>query len=85
MSPNILFVTIVSNCFGLRTSCMAALSTYMCESSTLGYSEAMAITLFLQNIDASKTLALSTEQSFPLRFLAVSNATRAIRSTSEAA
>jgi hypothetical protein len=29
----------------------------------------------------SKTFALSTEQSFPCRFLAVSNATRAIRST----
>ena len=25
-------VTITSNCFGARTSCIAALSTYMCES-----------------------------------------------------
>lgn len=38
-------------CFGFRTSCIAALSTYMCESSTSGYSEAMAVTLFLQRID----------------------------------
>ena len=31
-------VTITSNCFGLRTSCIAALSTYMCDSATSGYS-----------------------------------------------
>ena len=29
MSPNILVVTIVSNCFGSRIICMAALSTYI--------------------------------------------------------
>ncbi len=34
MSPNRLPVTMTSNCFGLRTSCIAQLSTYMCESST---------------------------------------------------
>ncbi|MMZ69050.1 hypothetical protein D1872_318120 [compost metagenome] len=36
MSPNMLSVTITSNCFGARTSCMAALSTYMWLSSTCG-------------------------------------------------
>ncbi|MNG27466.1 hypothetical protein D3C84_1125900 [compost metagenome] len=36
MSPNMLSVTITSNCFGARTSCMAALSTYMWLSSTSG-------------------------------------------------
>ena len=36
MSPNMLPVTITSNCFGLRTSCIAALSTYMCVSATSG-------------------------------------------------
>ena len=34
MSPNILPHTIVSNCFGHLTNCIAALSTYMCDSST---------------------------------------------------
>jgi len=36
MSPNKLEVTITSNCEGLRMSCMAQLSTYMCESATSG-------------------------------------------------
>nr|ACU24384.1 unknown [Glycine max] len=64
ISPKMLFVTMVSNCFGSRISCIEALSTYMCESSTSGYSCAIAKNLFLHNIDASSTLALSTEQSF---------------------
>ncbi|CFO11003.1 Uncharacterised protein [Bordetella pertussis] len=34
MSPNRLPVTITSNWRGLRTSCIAALSTYICDSST---------------------------------------------------
>ena len=36
MSPNRLSVTMTSNCLGLRTSCMAQLSAYMCVSSTSG-------------------------------------------------
>ena len=36
MSPNRLLVTITSNCFGLRTSCIAQLSAYMNDSSTSG-------------------------------------------------
>jgi hypothetical protein len=36
MSPNRLPVTIVSKPRGLRTSCIAALSTYMCESAMPG-------------------------------------------------
>jgi hypothetical protein len=35
-SPNRLLVTITSNCFGLRTSCIAQLSAYMKLSSTSG-------------------------------------------------
>nr|AFK45525.1 unknown [Lotus japonicus] len=54
----------------------------MCESSTSGYSCDNAITLFLHNMDASSTLALSTEQSFPRRCRAILNATRAMRSIS---
>ena len=40
MSPNMLVVTMTSNCRGSRTSCMAALSASMCESSMSGYSSA---------------------------------------------
>lgn len=36
MSPKMFPVTIVSNDLGLRMSCIAALSMYMCESSTSG-------------------------------------------------
>lgn len=39
-------------CFGSRTSCIAALSTYICDSSTSGYSEANAVTRFLHKIEA---------------------------------
>jgi hypothetical protein len=34
ISPNMFSHSSTSNCFGRRTSCMAALSTYMCVSST---------------------------------------------------
>ena len=34
MSPNMFPVTMTSNCLGLRTSCIAQLSTYMWVSST---------------------------------------------------
>ncbi len=36
MSPNMLPVTTTSKALGFLTSCMAALSTYMCSSSTSG-------------------------------------------------
>ena len=42
MSPNMLPVTITSNCFGARISCIAAASTNRCVSSTSGYSLADA-------------------------------------------
>ena len=36
ISPNMLVLSITSNCVGFSVSCMAALSTYMCSSFTLG-------------------------------------------------
>src|SRR5258708_3363792 len=42
MSPNILVVSITSNCEGRSVSCMAALSTYMCSSRIPGYAALMA-------------------------------------------
>ena len=63
MSPNMLPVTITSNCFGLRTSCIAALSTYMWESSTSGYWPWTSVTTSRQNCVVSSTLALSTEHT----------------------
>ncbi len=56
-------VTMTSNCFGLRTSCIAALSTYMCDSATSGYSAASALTVSRHRMLVSSTLALSTEHS----------------------
>ena len=38
ISPNILVVTITSNCLGARTNCMAQLSTYIWSRATSGYS-----------------------------------------------
>jgi len=37
MSPNMFSVRMTSNWVGLRTSCMAALSTYMCERAISGH------------------------------------------------
>mmetsp|Transcript_51319 Transcript_51319/g.76662 ORF Transcript_51319/g.76662 Transcript_51319/m.76662 type:complete len:202 (+) Transcript_51319:34-639(+) len=83
MSPKMLPQTIVSNCFGHRISCMAALSTYICESSTSEKSLVMtSVTTSRHNCDTSKTFALSTEHNLPSRLLATSPATRAIRSIS---
>ncbi|MNI74483.1 hypothetical protein D3C73_1305690 [compost metagenome] len=85
MSPNRLPVTITSNWRGLRTNCIAALSTYMCDSSTSGYSRATSMTMSRQNCEVSSTLALSTLHSFLLRFWADSKPMRAMRRTSDSA
>ena len=60
MSPNILPVTTTSNFLGARTSCMAALSTYMWSSATSGYCLPTSLTTSFQNWKVSSTLALST-------------------------
>ncbi len=82
MSPNRLPVTITSNCLGALTSCIAALSTYMCSSSTSGYCACTPLTTSFQNWKVSSTLALSTLVTFLRRFLAAWNATCAMRSIS---
>mmetsp|Transcript_25264 Transcript_25264/g.69662 ORF Transcript_25264/g.69662 Transcript_25264/m.69662 type:complete len:200 (-) Transcript_25264:846-1445(-) len=84
MSPKMLPVTMVSNCLGHRMSCMAALSTYMWLSSTPPKSLVMtSVTTSLHNWLTSRTLALSTLHNFPVRLLATSPATRAMRSISD--
>ena len=83
MSPKRFVVTITSNCFGYRTSCMAQLSTSMWASATSGNSRSpTSVTTFLHNSVASRTFALSTEVTLPARFRASSKATRATRSIS---
>mmetsp|Transcript_3717 Transcript_3717/g.10765 ORF Transcript_3717/g.10765 Transcript_3717/m.10765 type:complete len:210 (+) Transcript_3717:497-1126(+) len=82
MSPKMLPVTMVSNDLGLRMICIAALSTYMWDSSTSGYSFPMRVTTSRHSWLTSSTLLLSTLHRRPPRFWALSNATRAIRSTS---
>ena len=82
ISPNRLPVTITSNWPGLRTSCIAQLSTYISEYSTSGYSSLMRCMVSRQTRLVSSTFALSTEQTFLFRFIAISNARRPMRSTS---
>ena len=82
ISPNIFEVRITSNWPGLRTSCMAQLSTYKWFSSTSGYSCATLSTVARHRRELSSTLALSTLHSFRERFCAMENATRAMRSIS---
>ena len=82
MSPNMLEVTMTSNCFGARTSCIAALSTYMWLSSTSPCRSATLVATSRHSSLASSTLALSTEQTRRLRRRAASNATRHTRSIS---
>ncbi|MNC85766.1 hypothetical protein D3C83_13780 [compost metagenome] len=79
ISPNMLPVTITSNCRGLRTSCIAALSTYMCDSATCGYLLPRSFTTSRHRRLVSSTFSLSTEQSFLLRFSAAWKPISAIR------
>jgi len=83
MSPKILPVKITSNCLGARTSCIAALSTYMCDNATAGYSFATSVTISRQNMLVSSTLALSTEHICLLRFIAIRKPTCATRRISD--
>ena len=85
MSPNMLPVTITSNFFGARTSCIAALSTYMCSSSTSWYSLCTSVTMSRQNWNVSSTLALSTLVTRRSRLRAAWNATWAMRRISPSA
>ena len=61
MSPNMFSVTITSKCRGAATSCIAALSTSRCSSSTFGNSRACTSrTTSRHSRLVSSTLALST-------------------------
>ncbi len=82
ISPKVFSVTITSNCFGFLINCMEQLSTYICESSTSGYSEPTSVTTFLHSSVDSRTFALSTLTTFFRRSLATSKATTAILSIS---
>ena len=80
MSPNRLSVTITSNCFGARTSCMAQLSAYMWLSSTSANSWSCThCASSRQSTPDSMTFAFSTEQTRLSRFCASSKATRQAR------
>ena len=82
MSPKRFSVTSTSKDPGRRINCIAALSTYMCESCTSGNSREISITVSRHSTDDASTLALSTESSCFLRPIAAVNATRAMRSIS---
>ena len=80
MSPNRLSVTMTSNCFGLRTSCMAQLSAYMWLSATSGYASSRSFcTSSRHRMPDSMTFDFSAEHTLRPRSLARSNATAATR------
>src|SRR6266403_985869 len=82
ISPNMLPLSITSNCAGRSVNCIAALSTYMCSSFTAGYTALMAVTVRRHNCELVNTFALSTEHSRRDRFSARAYANVAMRSIS---
>ncbi len=83
MSPNRLSVTMTSNCFGLRTSCMPPASASMCSSFTSLNSRACsAVITSFQSTPDFMTLRLSIEVTLLRRLRASSKATRPMRSIS---
>ena len=77
MSPNMLPVTITSNCLGALTSCMAALSTSMWDSSTSGSPCHFDHHHVAPELGAFQHVHLvSLEQTFLSRFCAAWKATR---------
>jgi hypothetical protein len=84
MSPKRFGVRSTFRSDGLSTSSIAARSTRTWRSGTPGYSVPTSVTTRRQSADVSSTFALSTDATPPPRLAASSNATRAIRSISEA-
>ena len=74
ISPKVFSVTTTSNWEGSCTSCMEQLSTSILVSFTSGYSLPTSATTFLQSLEVSRTLALSTLIRFLFRFMAISKA-----------
>ena len=84
MSPKRLSVTMTSNCFGARTSCMPPASASMWVSSTSGKRAAwVAVTTSFQRTPDFITLRFSIEQTRFARTRASSKATAAMRSISK--
>jgi len=82
MSPNMFSVSSTSKWRGLAISCIAALSTSMCSSSTCGYSRSCTpLTTSRHSRDVSSTLALSTLVTFLCAALKAVRATRSISLT----
>ena len=82
-SPNRLSVTMTSNCFGFRTSCIAQLSAYIWPRLTSPPS--CSCRLFITSRHSTPdiiTFDFSTDVTRPSRLRAKSNATRPIRSIS---
>ena len=82
MSPNIFSVAITEKHPGLRTSCIAIESTRAWLSFISGSCSPLAVKIFLQSRELSRTLALSTETSSPPLSFARENAILAILSIS---
>ncbi len=83
MSPKVFSVTTTSIVSGALTTVIANESTSAWSSGTSGYSDApSSVTTSRQSRDVWSTFTLSTDVSRPPRSRAISNARRAIRSTS---
>ena len=79
MSPKVFSATITSKRLGVRTSCIAAVSTSTWSSSMSGYSSPISIAISRHSREDSSTLALSTDVSFFRRIRASSKPTRSTR------
>src|SRR4051794_656094 len=82
MSPNMFSVTTTSNERGAVTIRIAHESTSWCSSATSGNSAAISVATSRHSRDDSRTLALSTEVTRPLRPRASWNASRTTRAIS---
>ncbi len=68
--PNRLPVTTTSNSLGARTNCIAALSIYICDSSTSGYSRATEIMMSRQKLGGFQHIRLIDAAQAPLALVA---------------
>ena len=83
MSPNRLSVTMTSNCFGQRTSCMPPESASWCSSCTsLNSRSCTWVTTSFHKTPVFITLRFSIDVTLLRRLRASSKATRAMRSIS---
>src|SRR2546427_12871987 len=78
ISPNMLLLSITSNCEGRSVNCIAALSTYMCSSFTAGEAAPIAGTVRRQRGELVHNVALSTQHQRLQRLASPASANLAV-------